>query len=152
MSKGNFTASGSARIDRIAIGVGGVAIIALIAIGQFRGDGPAEGGDAAATASETSGAGSGAPVRRVSAVGNIPPEPPGVPGEVRRSHASASYQQRFDEPYDNEMQILEAGRQQARAAEAARASDQPVPPGQVLASEGAAGDPATATPPRPDGS
>jgi hypothetical protein len=155
MTESIFAGSGSVRMDRLAIAVGAVAILALFAIGQWRGDGLTEGEDTAATASETSGAGAGAPLRRVSAVGNLAPEPPGVPGEVRRSHASLSYEARFNSPPDNEMEILERAARQVREAEAAaRASGPPAaaPPGQLLAAEGVAVDPETDPALRPDGS
>lgn len=146
--------SGTLRMDRFVIGAGVVVLVGLALLGQWQGDGKPRAGDAASAATGTAAA-DGATIRRVSAVGQAVPEPPGPPEDVRRSGASPDFAERFVDRPHTEWEILDRERQAILAAEAAAAANSPAgaaSPAEVLAAEDAAGEAAAGASGRPDGS
>lgn len=120
--------SGAARLDRIVLAFGLVAVTGLLVvsmIGREASQAPAEAGRAASAAPGGGGASPRAPEQRVvSATGRVAPEPPVVEGvDVGPSHVSPSYLEQFEPRPDIERAILSAQTERAVAeAEAARAA------------------------------
>jgi hypothetical protein len=112
--------SGSIRTDRYVMGLGVVAVLGLLIITDLRSEEPTP-GEAAA------GQGVATPRRMISAVGPVAPQPLPLPeGSQRQSHASASYEERFNSQPDTEAAILRMLTEEAIAAEAAAGGPPPV--------------------------
>jgi hypothetical protein len=132
--------SGAMRMDVV---VGGLAVVAVLAILILSGSNSADPANGAG-GSETAAA--AAPARTYSSVGFRAPEPEPLPGASdRRSYASPGFEERFRSAPDNELARLEAETEAARAAEAAAGGPPPVAEAAPAADETPAADKTSAT-------
>jgi hypothetical protein len=145
---------GSSRMDRIALGLGGIIVAAAVVTSFWRGDAPGQRESATspsdATVADTGVSEAGAERRIISAGGIVAPEPSPA-ADVGPSYASPSIARQFEERPDDEAMRLQRLTDEAIAAEAAARAAEPAPAEEAEAAAPVTDDPAAGAVTEDDG-